>query len=82
MAGLCEGGNEPPGSLKATDGNKVAARQLYTERYSGRHLPCGKTFARIHQRLLERGAVQKRVSDVGRPREVPQDIHRNRRRSL
>ncbi|KAJ4437818.1 hypothetical protein ANN_13756 [Periplaneta americana] len=52
------------------DGKTVAARQLYAERHAGRHLPCGKTFVRIHKRLLETGTFQKTVSDVRRPREV------------
>ncbi|KAJ4432820.1 hypothetical protein ANN_21459 [Periplaneta americana] len=52
------------------DGNTVTARQLYAERYPGRHLPSGKTFACIHQRLLGTGAFQKRVSDFGRSPEV------------
>ncbi|KAJ4449050.1 hypothetical protein ANN_00445 [Periplaneta americana] len=30
MAGLCEGGNEPPGSLKASKSGKVLGRCLNT----------------------------------------------------
>lgn len=48
------------------DGNARQAERLYRERYPERRHPNHKTFAAIHQRLLETGKVAKRSSE-GRP---------------
>ncbi|KAJ4445959.1 hypothetical protein ANN_12645 [Periplaneta americana] len=41
MAGLCEGGNEPPGSLKAIDTSLLSMKQYYTRKI----IDCIRTLA-------------------------------------
>ncbi|KAJ4441897.1 hypothetical protein ANN_11757, partial [Periplaneta americana] len=50
MAGLCEGGNEPPGSLKATSMRLVIARW-----YLAFALQLGKTSEKANQSLMLAG---------------------------
>ena len=53
------------------DGNAEAARRIYQERYPDRHVPCARTFVRIHERLNETGSFKKRGAGNGRPAAVP-----------
>ena len=53
-------------SMDLADGNGREAARLYQERYPNRRLPDHRTFARIHQRLLETGSFSRRSSE-GRP---------------
>lgn len=50
------------------NGNSLAARRIYEEKYRGRVIPHHTMFARLHQRLSETGNFKKQTSDNGRPR--------------
>lgn len=52
------------------NGNSLEARRLYAEMHPQRVIPHHTIFARLHQRLCERGTFQKRTTDCGRPRVI------------
>src|SRR5678816_4419632 len=53
-----------------TNGNSLAAMRLYEEMYPNRVIPHHTMFARLHQRLREKGSFKKPTNGNGRPRTV------------
>lgn len=52
------------------NGNALAARRLYEERYPDRVIPHHTMFSRLHQRLSETGSFEKRTAENGHPQTV------------
>lgn len=53
-----------------TNGNALAARRLYAERYPDHRLPCSDTFTQLHSRLQNTGTFARSNHIIGRPRTV------------